>query len=137
MVDGIRGLMQQGKWEDAKAASEKLVFEHPTYAPAHAHLGICNYQTGQFGDAAKNFERATLLDPQYWEAGIKHAQCLDRLQKFDEAYTVATHWQRFRPNDVALQRLIHGLSFHLSQKVTDGWQKSVTPMHHNVTLAQD
>ena len=137
MVDEIRTLMQQGKWEDARAACEQLIFEHPTYAPAHAHLGICNFHANQFTDAAKNFERATMLDPHYWEAGIKHAQCLDRLQKYDEAYTVATHWQVIRPSDPTLAQMIKGLTYHLSAKITDSWQISSKPMHHNVTLSQD
>jgi tetratricopeptide (TPR) repeat protein len=130
MIEAIAALMGRGAWEEAKAASQKLVFDRPTAPEAHAYLGLCYYHESKWEDALKCFERATLLNPQYWEAGAKMALCLDHLLRFDEAYEVATYWQRIHPSDRSLNALVDGLSHHLTEKVTDGWQKSMDkPVH--------
>jgi Flp pilus assembly protein TadD len=135
-VEEIGRFMAAGQWEGAKAASEELVNERPTLPAAHAYLGLCHYHFSDFAEAEKCFRRATTLDPHYWEAGIKHVQCLDRLQQFEEAYEVAQYWQKEQPNNATIAGLVHGLSFH-AQGRTDAWQKSVTPPYHIVQMRDD
>ena len=136
MIESIAALMGQGAWAQAKEESKKLIDQRPTMAEAHAYLGICLYHESNFEEALKSFQRATTLNPHYWQAGTKLVQCLDRLQRFEEAYEAALHWQNEAPSDRTLQSLVNGLSHHVSGKSHDSWQKSTKPMFHNVQITR-
>ena len=136
MVEEIGGLMQQARWPEAKAASQRFVFERPTCAEAHAYLGICFFHERNFEEARKSFDRAVTLEPRYWQAGFKLAQCLDQLLRYEDAYEVALHWQSVNPNDPHLNGFIHGLKPFVKEKVSDGWQIARDGIQHNVRFAQ-
>lgn len=134
MVEHINILMASGHWAEAKAASQKVIFEHPTCASAHAYLGLCLFHERKWQEAYVEFERATLLDPHYWQAGFKMAECLDKMQQYNKAYEVALEWQRVNPNDSHLNHFIHGLIPFLQEEITEGWQIAKHGQPHNVTL---
>ncbi|HZH98225.1 MAG TPA: tetratricopeptide repeat protein [Fimbriimonadaceae bacterium] len=128
--------MQQNDWAGACKLANELVDARPTMPEAHAYLGLCHYHNNDFEPAEECFRRATTLNPHYWEAGIKHVQCLDRLLRYEEAYELAQYWANEQPNNASIRALVHGLSFHAVGR-TDAWQKSVTPPYHIVELTQD
>lgn len=136
MTEEIRAFMAKGAWSEAKAASQQYVNNLPTNAEAQAYLGLCYFHEANFGEALKCFERATELNPKYWEAGLKVVQCLDRLCRQEEAYAAAVHWQHVHPNDPTLNFLATSLKKYESQAVTDGWQKSKYKPEHHVTFSQ-
>jgi tetratricopeptide (TPR) repeat protein len=98
--------MRAGDWTAAQKACEAELMRHPTIAKTHGLLGMCLYRQEKWAEAGEAFRRATALDHHFWEAGVKHAQCLTKLGKFDEALKVAEEWHHLRPNDTALAGLI-------------------------------
>ncbi|HWD38327.1 MAG TPA: tetratricopeptide repeat protein [Fimbriimonas sp.] len=132
----IEALMQEGKWEDAEHASRAALQVHPTSAKLHAYLGICLFRQNKFEPAAESFKKSTLLDPNFVDAGVKHAQCLDRLQRYEEAFVVANDWLKVRPSDRTLQGIVHGLQHHVRGNRTDGWERTAH-YAHRIILAQD
>ncbi len=102
----------------------------------HAYLGICLYKQNQFAPAAESFKRATLLDPKFVDAGVKLAQCYDRLRQYEEAYVVAREWLTICPSNRTLQGLVHGLELQVKGNRVDGWEKS-RHFGHNVVFARD
>jgi tetratricopeptide (TPR) repeat protein len=132
----IESLMAQGRWEEAEYACKAALQIQPVSAKLHAYLGLCKFRQNLFEAAAESFKRATCLDPNFVDAGAKHAQALDRLQRYEEAYVVATEWLRVRPSDRTLQGLVHGLQNHVKGNRTDGWER--TAHHaHRIVMAQD
>ena len=59
--------------------------ERPADAKIHAYEGMCLFRLGDFAGAEVCFGRATALDPRFVDAGVKRAQCFDRLHRYDEA----------------------------------------------------
>ena len=137
MTREVEILMQQGKWNDALAAIQALIHEHPTTPKLHGYLGFCYMKLNNFQAAEAAFRKAITLDPNYWEAGIKLAQCLDRLMKYKEALQVAEHYLPMRPNDPALVALVKGLRRQAGAVEEESWQKSVKGGWHNVTLSNE
>lgn len=132
MIQEIVALMSQGRWSEAKAAADKMVFSLPTSAEGHAYQGLCLFHEQQWEAAISSFERATTLNPHYWEAGFKLAECYDRLMRYDEAYEVGVRFQEIHPGDRSFNAFVDGLSHHLTDKVTDGWQKSKDQPAHTI-----
>jgi hypothetical protein len=58
------------------------------------------------------------------------------MQKYEEAYKVATEWLRVRPSDRTLQGLVNGLQYHVKGNRTDGWERTAH-FAHRIILAQD
>ncbi len=128
--------MQQGRWDDAELACKSALQVQPTSAKLHAYLGLCLFRKNDYQQAADSFKRATMLDPNFVDAGVKHAQSLDRMQRYEEAYTVACEWLRVRPSDRTLQGLVNGLQFHVKGNRQDGWERTAH-FAHRIVLAQD
>lgn len=136
MLEEAVSLMSKGDWCGAEAELDRVLDQRPTFAPGYAHKGLCLYHQSKFAEAAVWFERATNLDPHYWEAGTKLVQCLDRLMRYEEAYALALKWQRERPNDATLAGLVHGLGLH-AEGPKEAWQLTVNyDQFHYVELAQ-
>lgn len=133
---GIEGLMQQGRWDDAELACRSALQVQPTSAKLHAYLGLCLFRKNNFEQAAESFKRATMLDEKFVDAGVKHAQCLDRLRRYEEAYVVAQDWLRVKPSDRTLQGLVNGLQYHVKGNRSDGWERTAH-LAHRIVLAQD
>jgi tetratricopeptide (TPR) repeat protein len=133
---GIEALMQQGRWEDAEVACQCALGSNPCNAKLHAYLGLCLFRKNAFDKAADSFKRATMLDPNFVDAGVKHAQSLDRLRRYEEAYVVAQDWLKIRPADRTLQGLVNGLQFHVKGNRQDGWERTAH-YAHRIILAQD
>jgi Tfp pilus assembly protein PilF len=133
---GIEALMQQGRWEDAEAACTAGLASTPGNAKLHAYLGLCLYRKNAFDKAADSFKRATMLDPNFVDAGVKLAQSLDRLRRYEEAYVVAKEWLAVRPADRTLQGLVNGLQLHVKGNRQDGWERTAH-YAHRIILAED
>jgi len=137
MTKEVELLMQQGKWQDAATQCQNLIQQQPAIPKLHGYLGFCLMKMNNIQGAEAAFRRAITLDPNYWEAGIKLAQCLDRMLKYKEALQVAESFLPHRPNDPALNALINGLRRQAGAVEEESWQKSVKGGWHNVTLSQD
>lgn len=120
----IEAMMQRGDWPGALVATQAALQVTPTNPKLHAYLGLCYFRQNDFVNAEVSFRRAATLDPNFWEAGAKHAQCLDRLRRYEEAYEVAKHWQRINPRDRTLQGLLLGLEGQVRGNRTERWEKS-------------
>lgn len=121
----IERQMQAQDWAGAAAACVDGLRAMPTNPKLHAYLGLCLFHSQRFEEAEQSFQRATTLDPQFWQAGVKHAQTLDRLGKYEEAYDVAKCWQRLAPNDRTLSALLMGLEMRgLDHGPKQGWERT-------------
>lgn len=134
MLEAIEDLLKCGRWADALLIAEGAVEQQPLNARAHAYVGLCHFRMGHFDQAVTPFRRAFTLDDNYWEAGTKLAQALDRLQRYEEALEVVDRCLEVRPSDPTLLHLQSGLKRSVPEKITDSWQKSVVLDHYHVEL---
>jgi tetratricopeptide (TPR) repeat protein len=137
MTEAIEALMRQGQWERARQEAEVLAREHPTSAKLHAYVGLCHFRLGRFAQAVPHLTQATCLDERYVDAGLKLAQALDRLQRYEEALDVAEQFYRVDPNNEALARLISGLRRQVPPKITDSWELTTVLDRYEIRLASE
>jgi len=116
--------MQRGDWDAAITECKGALQVTPTNAKIRAYLGMCLFRKNEFALAAEEFRKATTLDPNFWQAGTKLAQCLDRLRRHEEAYEVARHWLRVMPADHTLQGLVLGLEYQVRGNRQEGWERT-------------
>jgi len=134
MISPVEDLLKCGRWADALLIAEGVVEQQPLNAKAHAYVGLCHYRMGNFEKAVSPLQRAITLDENYWEAGTKLAQALDRLQRYEEALDVVNRCLEVRPSDPTLIHLQSGLQRSVPEKITDSWQKTVVLDHYHVEL---
>lgn len=137
MTREVEQLIQQGKWSEAVSQCQTLIQQQPVVPKLHGMLGFCLMKQNKVQEAEAAFRKAITLDPNYWEAGVKLAQCLDRMMRYKEALQVAESFLPMRPNDPALQALVNGLRRQAGAVDEESWQKSTKGGWHNVTLSQD
>lgn len=116
--------MHQGDWDGAFAMTQAALQATPTIPKLHAYLGLCYFRKSDFASAEGCFRRAVTLDPHYWEAGAKLAQCLDRLYRREEAFTVAKQFLKVNPSDRTLQGIVHALEHQVKGHHQEGWERS-------------
>jgi Flp pilus assembly protein TadD len=133
---GIEVLMQRGEWANAILRCQAALQVTPTNAKLHAYLGLCYFRQGDFANAEPCFRRASTLDERFWEAGAKHAQCLDRLRRREEAYEVAKHWLKVNPSDNTLRGIVVALEHQVRGNRQEGWERS-RGMSYQVQLGSE
>jgi tetratricopeptide (TPR) repeat protein len=121
---GIDGLMLEHRWDDAILECKAVLQLQPTNARLWGYLGMCHYRKGEFHLAIEPFRKASVLDPNFWQAGAKLAQCYDRLKRYEEAYVIAKEWLAVRPNDHTLQGLVDGLKHQVKGNKKEGWERT-------------
>ena len=131
----IEVLMQSGAWDDAIVECKAVLQLQPTNPRVHAMLGMCYFRKGEYQLALEPFRKASVLDPKCWEAGVKLAQCYDRLKRYEEAYAVAKEWLQVRPQDHTLQGLVEILQFQVKGNKVEGWERTAH-LAHEVKLAK-
>lgn len=127
-MEKIEAAMRTGRWLEAREACREVLMARPTDAKVHAYEGICLFRLGDYASAEPCFMRAGVLDPKFVDAGVKRAQCLDRLHRYDEALAVAREWQPLRPNDPALCAIIEAHQYRANPRRTEGWEISAQSM---------
>ena len=134
MTQEIEKLLGQGKWQEAQAKAEQMILAQPVNRRAHAYLVLSLYRQGKLEQAVSSLKKATILDEEFWEAGTKLAQCLDQLQRYEEALEVVEQFLAIKPSDSTLLHLESGLRRNVPEKITDSWQKTTFLDHHHVEL---
>jgi tetratricopeptide (TPR) repeat protein len=132
---GIEGLMRQGRWDEAMHASKSALQVQPTNAKLQAYLGLCLFQQQDWPGAASAFQKATALQPDFWQAGAKLAQSYERMRRYPEALEVAKEFLRVQPNDITLQGLIRYLTPMVHTR-TEGWERTAH-LGYEVRMAGD
>lgn len=127
-MEKIETAMKAGRWAEGRQACREAIFDRPTDARIHAFEGICLFRMGDFASAEVCFMRATALEPRFVDAGIKRAQCLDRLHRYDEALEVAREWKVQRPSNPALIAIIEAHQYRANPRRTEGWEISAQNM---------
>jgi len=133
---GIDALMQKGQWDDAIVECKAVIQVQPTNARVYGLLGMCHFRKGDYQGAIDPFRKASVLDPKFWEAGAKLAQCYDRLKRYEEAYEVAQEWLRVRPQDHTLQGLVEALRYQVRGNKVEGWERTAH-LAHEIKFAKD
>ena len=133
---GIEALMQRGDWANAMVQTRAALQVTPTNPKLHAYLGMCYFRQNDFANAEGCFRRAGALDERFWEAGTKHAQCLDRLHRYEEAFTVAKQWLKVHPGNRTLEGIIMALQHQVRGDHQEGWERT-RAINYNVTLAHE
>ena len=121
----IEGLLQQGMVDEALHQCNAVLQVTPGNGRILGLLGMCHYRKQDYANAAECFRRATLLDPKFVEAGLKHAQCLDRLRRYEEAFTVANEWLHVQPSNHMLRSLVESLRQH-AHGTSQGWERTAS-----------
>jgi len=132
---GIEGLMQRQAWDDAILECKAALQLQPTNSRLYGYLGLCYFRKGDYQQAIEPFRKASVLDPNFWEAGAKLAQCYDRLKRYEEAYEIAKEWLRVRPNCHTLQGLVDGLKDQVRGNKIEGWERTAH-FAHEIKFAQ-
>jgi tetratricopeptide (TPR) repeat protein len=133
--DGIEALMRRGAWEEAGAACHAALQVQPTNAKLIAYLGLTQFHTEKYTEAEVSFRRATTLDPNFIDAGVKHAQTLDKLRRYEEAFIIAKEWLVKKPGHPTLCGLVHFLQ-NMVHGERQGWERTAG-LSHNVILTRD
>jgi tetratricopeptide (TPR) repeat protein len=133
---GIEGLMQQQRWDDAILECKAVLQVQPTNARLWGYLGMCHFKKCEYQQAIEPFRKASILNPSFWEAGAKLAQCYDRLKRYEEAYVVAKEWLAVRPNDHTLQGLVDGLKLQVKGNKKEGWERTAH-LAYDIKFARD
>ena len=133
---GIEGLMQRQAWDEAIVECKAALQLQPTSAMLNGYLGMCYYRKNEFHLAVEPFRKASVLDPNFWQAGAKLAQCDDRLKRYEEAYEVAKEWLKVRPCDHTLQGLVEALKYQVRGNKVEGWERTAH-LAHQVRFASE
>lgn len=121
-MESIEAQMRNGRWREAQRACHELIYSRPTDPRLHALEGIAFFRLGEFAQAEPCFMRATALDPNFVDAGIKRCQCLERLRMFDHMLHLAREWQAKRPSDPTLKSLLHTYGLRPDASRTEPWE---------------
>jgi Flp pilus assembly protein TadD len=134
MLEEINAAMHEERWHDAIPLLVEHLEAHPSHASAHARLGMCFFQIGDFGSATAALDKAVILDPEDWRAGKLLAQAYDRLLRFPEALEVVHRTLKVRPSDPGLLRMRTSLQRHVPEQITDAWELTTHLDHYEVEL---
>lgn len=132
----VNDLMRQQKWTEASRILQLALAEQPINARLQAQLGYCQFQVRDYVMAEQAFRTATMIDTRFWQAGRMHAECLDRLGRYEDALLVAEHWRVIEPNDPFLEHLTEGLRRQVDNN-SGAWTKTINPNWHSVQFADD
>ncbi len=132
----IEQLLALGRLDEAQVECQAAIQVQPTNPKLHAYLGMCYFRRSEWLPASESFRRATALDPGFWQAGCKLAQCLDRMRRYDEALAVAKEFAHVQPNDNTLQGLVVLLSDLAKGDRKDGWERT-SHLAHKVKFSGD
>ena len=127
--EGIEALMQRQAWDDAIVECKATLQLQPTCSKLYGYLGMCYFRKGEYTHAIEPFRKASVLDPNFWQAGAKLAQCYDRLKRYEEAFEVASEWLKVHPSDHTLQGLVEGLRYQVHGNRLDGWERTAHLAH--------
>lgn len=132
----INDLMRQANWAEASRLLREQLEPQPINARLQAQLGYCCFQMRDYAGAEEAFRRATMIDTRFWQAGRMHAECLDRLGRYEDALLVAEHWRVIEPNDPFLEHLTEGLRRQVDNN-SGAWTKTINPNWHTVQFADE
>ena len=133
--ESIEAIMRTGDWAAAAHACESALQLQPSNPKMWGYLGLCEFRLCEYAKAEVALRKATILDPSYHDAGVKHAQCLDKLRRYEEAYQVAKEWLVKRPNDNTLRGLVEFLT-PMVHGEAQGWERTMH-LSHRVVLARE
>jgi cytochrome c-type biogenesis protein CcmH/NrfG len=98
--------MAVGDWSAAADVSRDMLRSQPVNARLHGYLGWSLMQLGEFAPAVESLKRAHNLDPKSLASAKCLAQCLVKVNRFQEAWDVLQDAIKLDPNDRAL-KLLH------------------------------
>ncbi|MGE5125328.1 MAG: tetratricopeptide repeat protein [Betaproteobacteria bacterium] len=94
-------LAQQGKWDEAIAATNQALAIDPDSVKAHLLLGTALWRTGRVEESLRHYEKAIELDPKRPEAQYSLSFALflqdrydEAIPRFERAFEIAPHWGR-------------------------------------------
>ncbi len=128
--------MRAGDWLSARSRCAELVERYPVTPEYQAYLGLCLLHSGELKEASDRFQKAFVLNPLYWEAGLKLAQCLDKLGRYEDALLAAKEGLKARPSEPTLLALARGLERQVPEKITDAYQLSMLPLYWMIDLKE-
>ncbi len=91
--DAAHALWRQGRISEAVRLLDDLTHHHPDNAGLHSALGVCRFESGDFGAARQALERALALDPAQGVAAYNLAHLL--LLQGDEERGLALYERRW------------------------------------------
>jgi tetratricopeptide (TPR) repeat protein len=121
----VEGLLQRGEIDQAMHACNTVLQVTPNNTRVIGYLGMCYFRKQDYANALNYFRRATILDPQFVDAGLKLAQCLDRLRRYEEAHDVAAEFLKIQPANTMLRSLVEQLKPYV-QGNKQGWERTAT-----------
>ncbi len=120
----LDGHIRARQWREALVEAQRLLVLFPTNAKLHWYEGMIYFANETWSKAEVSFRRAVNLDPNFSAAGIKLAQVLYRLKRYEDAFAEAKHWQKLAPNDNTNNGLIYNLQHQVQGGRTERWEKT-------------
>lgn len=124
MLQTIEQLMRTGNWQAVESACRDLLLTHPTNPKVHAYLGLSYFKRGFYEQSVDPLKRATILDPNFADAGFKLAQALNQTRRYKEALQVAREYHHICPNNAVLEGMIEFLSSKRGVEESDAWERT-------------
>lgn len=119
----VKRLMRARRWAEALPGARSAINAIPNDPELYGLAGLCLFRMNNWQEGSEYFRKAVALDPSYWEAGAKLAQCLERMDQNEEALEVAKRFSHVQPNDPTIQGLIDYLS-PMVQGRKEGWERT-------------
>src|SRR4029450_5179720 len=82
---GARLLMEEGKFNDARAILARLVSDSPNHSWSQFLLGVCYTERGDDARAINCFTACISLDPSFYGPRVHRGLAYLRLKDYDEA----------------------------------------------------
>ncbi|MEW6067103.1 MAG: tetratricopeptide repeat protein [Nitrospirota bacterium] len=102
-------LFEEGKYSEAEVILKDIVSANPQYADILNKLGIISHLKGNLENAAKYFERAIKLNPNYTEASLNLSITYNEMGEFGKAQEVfSMAAQRAHPTPSAIDPFVAG-----------------------------
>jgi len=102
-------LMQTNQILESKLIYNKLIKEHPYFAPAFSNLGYLLYIEGQREQAHQLFDRALQLNPDYETAVCNKANALAKEGKTGEAQSLLNRFIRHSKGSLQARNLLNSI----------------------------
>jgi predicted O-linked N-acetylglucosamine transferase (SPINDLY family) len=95
-----QALQALGRWDEARAAYERVVQLEPLSADAHFSLGLALHSLGRYEAAIRAYETAVLYRADYFAALNNLGLCRQRCGRFEQAAAAYTQALALRPTEM-------------------------------------
>ena len=127
IIVDLLGQLEQGRFKEVVAETERLIAQFPDMAGLHEVCGMAYARAGDFDAAEKAFRRAIKLMPKLTSARFNLGTLLVRQQKWRQATDCLQELLRLQPDNAvarcasSVSPFSGGSGWSLPRPVSNGW----------------